>query len=92
MNSRERKQASKLKKSRPEIKFEEDSDKNRTDPVKCPLCSRTLRCPRNVDYDEFMEAKNLRCLNSSDPICSATSKAKSNQSYVTRILKKVNIK
>lgn len=92
MNSRERKQASTLKRTRPEIKMEEDPDKYRTDPVKCPICSATLKCPRTVDYDVYMENKNLKCLSSSNPICLKAAKSPSNQPYITRLLQKVALK
>lgn len=58
-----------------------------TDPLHCALCSRIMQCPRDRDYDQFMESKNLKCLTSDDPICkrAVSSTNVQTQQYIERI-------
>ena len=55
---------------------------NLKDPVRCPLCSSTLLCPRNKDYDEFIDQKLMRCMTSSDPICKKATSSPRNQAFL----------
>jgi hypothetical protein len=55
------------------------------DPLHCALCSGILMCPRDKDYDKFMEQTNLKCLGSSDPICKRAVGNSSNAAYIERI-------
>lgn len=57
------------------------------DPLHCALCSRVMQCPRDRDYDQFMESKNLKCLTSDDPICknAVNSPNEYTQRYIERI-------
>lgn len=56
-----------------------------TDPVRCPMCSRILQCPRDKDYEQFMERKNIKCLSSEDPVCLKASARVDNKAYIERI-------
>lgn len=62
------------------------------DPLHCALCSQVLQCPRNKDYDDFMQAKNLKCAESSDPICKRAAANPTNAAYLARIRKGVDQK
>lgn len=62
---------------------------NIKDPVRCPLCSAVLMCPRNKDYDEFIDGKLVRCMTSSDPGCKAATSRQSNQEYLARVQMRV---
>jgi hypothetical protein len=57
------------------------------DPIGCPMCSQTLRCPRNVDPEEFLLKKNRLCLVSSDPICVRATSNPTYASYIERLRK-----
>jgi len=63
---------------------------NIKDPVRCPLCSAKLLCPRNKDYEEFIENKILRCTTSGDPICKAACSNPKNQDYIAKLKKRAH--
>jgi hypothetical protein len=55
------------------------------DPVKCPLCLTTLMCPRNQDYDTYIDRKLMSCTQSSDKVCKAATSNPKNKSYLEAV-------
>lgn len=55
------------------------------DPVRCPLCLTRLLCPRNKDYDEFVDNKLMRCLHSDEPTCKKAVANPKNKAYLEAV-------
>ena len=58
-------------------------------PIRCPMCSITLKCPGSVDVEVFIDRQFEKCMTAKDPICAKAIVAKSNISYITRKTKTV---
>lgn len=59
------------------------------DPVRCPLCSTKLMCPRNKDYEEFLDQKLIRCMSSDDLSCKAAVSNPKNKLYLETLMVRV---
>ncbi len=55
------------------------------DPIRCPMCLKTLMCPRSKDLDEFLRQVNIKCISSDESVCSQAVKNPCNAKYVATL-------